>query len=124
MTGWVLEADAGTVDAAGRLAQSTANTTTSASAIPVAQLNLHVGGTAGRSATTPAPGGFALHDPLADLAGVELEGDAVSYLVAGWWSASADDPLDGVGTDVGLPPAPGAAGLERPRPSEHRRLAP
>jgi len=43
---------------------------------------------------------FALHDPLTDLPGPEVaphgfHGGRASYTVAGWWTASADDPLAG-----------------------------
>lgn len=35
---------------------------------------------------------FGMHDPLGDLSGADLEG-TVSYLVCGWWSKDANDPL-------------------------------
>jgi hypothetical protein len=99
VTGWVLEADAGT---ATPLAQwPSGNATTLAGAISPAQLNLHVGGVGWNLCYDSAAARCAFHDDLSDLAGVAVEGDAVSYLVAGWWSNSSDDPLDGVGTDVG-----------------------
>ena len=101
VTGWVLEADAGTVTPLADWPTVTTNTTQVGPAIPLEQLNVHSGGTSWTQCYDAAQGRFALHDPLADLAGVVLEGDAVSYLVAGWWSVSADDPLDGVGTDAG-----------------------
>ena len=40
---------------------------------------------------------FAMHDPLDDLTADDLRG-TVSYLVCGWWSADADDPLYAAGT--------------------------
>lgn len=99
VTGWVLEADSGT---ATPLTQwPTGVAATLAGAIPAAQLNLHVGGVGWNLCYDSALGRCAFYDNLSDLAGVQVEGDAVGYLVAGWWSDSADDPLDGVGTDVG-----------------------
>lgn len=35
---------------------------------------------------------FGMHDPLDDLSAADLEG-TVSYLVCGWWSKDANDPL-------------------------------
>jgi len=40
---------------------------------------------------------FGLHDPLDDLTADELRG-TVSYLVCGWWSKDANDPLYAVST--------------------------
>ncbi|HEY7816460.1 MAG TPA: hypothetical protein VIC62_24650, partial [Nakamurella sp.] len=99
VTGWVLEADTGTVTPmtdwpGGTPAQLVP-------AVPAAQLTAHAGGGSWTQSYDAALGRFAVHDDLADLAGVSVEGDALSYLVAGWWTNSADDPLDGVGTDTG-----------------------
>jgi hypothetical protein len=99
VTGWVLEADSGTATPLTQWPSGVAATV--AGAIPAAQLNLHVGGIGWNLCYDSAFGRCAFHDDLSDLAGVQVEGDAVSYVVAGWWSQSADDPLDGVGTDVG-----------------------
>jgi hypothetical protein len=101
VTGWVIEGDAGTVTPLADWPAVTTNTTQIGPTIPLEQLNVHAGGTAWAQCYDAAQGRFALHDPLTDLAGLQVEGDAVSYLVAGWWSVSADDPLDGVGTDAG-----------------------
>ena len=101
VTGWVLEADAGTVTPLADWPAVQTSKTQVGPPIALEQLNVHAGGTSWTQCYDAAQGRFALHDPLADLAGVQLEGDAISYLVAGWWSASADDPLDGVGTDAG-----------------------
>jgi hypothetical protein len=101
VTGWVIEADAGTVTPLADWPTVKTNAAQAGRAIPRSLLNVHTGGTSWTDCYDAAQGCFALHDPLADLAGVELEGDAVSYLVAGWWSVSTDDPLDGVGTDAG-----------------------
>jgi hypothetical protein len=71
-------------------------------------------GTAGGTLTWTAGydsafGRFAWHDPLDDLAGLKIAGDAATYLVVGWWSAPELDPLDGVRTEGGL--AEATAGL-------------
>jgi hypothetical protein len=99
VTGWVLEADSGTATPLTEWPQGTPASL--ASAIPAAQLNVHVGGLGWHQCYDSALGRCAFYDDLSDLKGMQLEGDAISYLVAGWWSHSADDPLDGVGSDVG-----------------------
>src|SRR5262249_42226840 len=62
------------------------------------QLTGTVGGSVSWSAVYDAVGNrFAFHDPLDDLASVAPKGvdrDAGAYLVAGWWSRPAADPLD------------------------------
>ncbi|HEU5267280.1 MAG TPA: hypothetical protein VFU35_11305, partial [Jatrophihabitans sp.] len=98
VTGWVIEADAGTVTPLTQWPDGAAGTL--ASAIPLAQLNVHAGGPAWTQCYDAALGRCSFYDDLSDLAGVQVEGDAVAYLVAGWWSESADDPLNGVGTDL------------------------
>jgi hypothetical protein len=48
---------------------------------------------------------LAFFDPLADLAAIApngVEGDQISYLVAGWWSTPALDPLDRATTSTSL----------------------
>ncbi|PZS26728.1 MAG: hypothetical protein DLM58_20255, partial [Pseudonocardiales bacterium] len=101
VTGWVIEADAGSITPLADWPATATNAVTVAPEIPHAQLNVHVGGANWVQSYDAALGRFALHDSLVDLAGVEVAGDALGYLVAGWWSASTDDPLNGVGTDVG-----------------------
>ncbi len=98
-TGWVIEADAGTVTPLAAWPGGTAQAV--APPIPLAQLNLHAGGPAWTSSYDAAQGRCSFYDDLADLADVKVEGDAVTYLVTGWWATTANDPLDGVGTDVG-----------------------
>jgi hypothetical protein len=99
VTGWVLEADSGTVSALTEWPAGVA--TPLVDPVPAGQLTVHTGGAAWTQAYDGALGRFSLHDELSDLAGTQVEGDAVSYLVCGWWAASAHDPLDGVGTDTG-----------------------
>jgi hypothetical protein len=101
VTGWVIEADAGTITMLEDWPTVTTNTVTVLPEIPHAQLTAHVGGTSWTQSYDAALGRFALHDSLVDLAGTEVEGDALTYLVAGWWSQVTEDPLNGVGTDIG-----------------------
>jgi hypothetical protein len=100
IAGWVIEADAATVTPLADWPATRTNTKTVGTAVPLAQLNMHVGGTSWTQCYDAAVGRLSLHDPLDELAGVELEGDTVGYLVAGWWSGSADDPLDGIGSEI------------------------
>jgi len=98
--GWVVEADAATVTPLADWPSVTTSTVSLGTAVDPAQLTAHTGGTGWAQCYDAAAGRLSLHDPLDDLAGVSLEGDAISYVVAGWWSASAADPLDGVGTEA------------------------
>jgi hypothetical protein len=68
--------------------------------MPAERLNMQVGGPAWTSCYDAALGRMALHDDLSDLAqaGNGVVGDALAYVVAGWWSDPRRDPLDGVGT--------------------------
>ena len=73
---------------------------------------------------------LAFHDPLDDLAAVApggVEGDQTAYVVAGWWSTAALDPLDGAQTTSSLHDPPRRARLgARRRPGgrrPHRPLA-
>jgi hypothetical protein len=101
VAGWVIEADAGTVTPLTDWPASTGNTQTVADVSLLAeQLDLHVGGTAWTQCYDSAAGRLSLYDSLQDLAGLALEADAISYLVAGWWSSTDADPLNGVGTDI------------------------
>src|SRR5207248_2432314 len=67
-------------------------------AIDRAQLTGTVGGAVSWSAVYDAVlNRFAFHDPLSDIAVVAPNGadeDCAAYLVAGWWSDPANDPLD------------------------------
>ena len=49
---------------------------------------------------------FAFHDPLADIAAARAAAastsDCAAYLVAGWWSDAALDPLDAARSDDSL----------------------
>jgi hypothetical protein len=101
VTGWVIDAAAATVTPLADYPTVTTRTQSVGTAVEPAQLTMHVGGPGWAQAYDAAQGRLALHDPLTDLAGADVEGDAISYVVAGWWTRTEDDPLDGVGTDVG-----------------------
>lgn len=98
-TGWAVESDTGNVTP---LSDWPAGVPASvADPVPADQLTAHAGGASWAQSYDAALGRFSFYDDLADLTGTKVEGDAVSYLVAAWWSISGHDPLDGVGTDVG-----------------------
>ncbi|MDB5752849.1 MAG: hypothetical protein JWP65_3270 [Ramlibacter sp.] len=101
LAGWVLEADRAV---AVPLAQWQEGGAASTAATPVGeelkreQLTGTVGGAVSWSGVYDAVlNRFAFHDPLADLATLapqEIDEDCASYIVAGWWSDPALDPLD------------------------------
>lgn len=95
VTGWVLEADRA---AATPLAEWVEGGSASgpATGIPLDadELTGTVGGSIVWASTYDAVlNRFAFHDPLGDVEGL-AEGDLATYLVAGWWSDPARDPLD------------------------------
>ncbi len=100
VTGWVVDAAAGAVTPLADWPATTTNTQAVARPVPAARLDVHAGGTSWTLCYDAAVGRLSFHDPLTDLAGVEIEGDAITYLVAGWWSTSDHDPLNGVGSDI------------------------
>lgn len=101
VAGWVIEAGAGTATPLADWPASTTNTVALATTpVPRELLNVHTGGTAWTQCYDAALGRLSIYDPLADLADTAIEGDAITYLVAGWWSVSEDDPLNGIGTDI------------------------
>jgi hypothetical protein len=103
VTGWVLEADRAVAVPLGSWTEGGA----------ASQAAMPAGSTVDRSQLTGTVGGavswsgvydavlnrFAFHDPLNDLPQVAPTGvdeDCAAYLVAGWWSDPANDPLDPV----------------------------
>jgi citrate synthase len=97
VAGWVLEADRAV---AVPLAQWTEGGSASQNATPAGlllerqQLTGTVGGAVSWSGVYDAVlNRFAFHDPLADLPG-SVDEDCAAYVVAGWWSDPALDPLD------------------------------
>ena len=96
--GWVLRADDGTVT-------PLATYPASAAAVQIAEpvdaslFNAQIGGPGWTECYDAALGRLALHDPLDDLDAAApngVEGDAISYVVCGWWDRVQHDPLDGV----------------------------
>ncbi|HET9443364.1 MAG TPA: hypothetical protein VFO65_08565, partial [Acidimicrobiales bacterium] len=102
--GWVLEADTATVTPLSDWPTNRSATVTVGTAVPPGQLNVHVGGPSWTSCYDAAQGRLSFHDPLTDLPAVApkgVVGDALTYVVAGWWSDARDDPLNGVGSIIG-----------------------
>ena len=101
VTGWVLEADRAVAVPLGSWTEGGAaakGATPAGVQIERAKLTGTVGGAVSWSAVYDAVlNRFAFHDPLTDLAQVAPKGadeDCAAYLVAGWWSDPAGDPLD------------------------------
>jgi hypothetical protein len=97
IAGWVLEADRAV---AVPLAQWTEGGRASQTATPAGltlerqQLTGTVGGAVSWSGVYDAVlNRFAFHDPLADLPG-SVDEECATYVVGGWWSEPALDPLD------------------------------
>ena len=102
--GWVLNAADSTVVPLAAFPQGLSSATPIGVPVPPAQLNVQIGGPGWADSYDAALGRLALFDPLDDLPGAApngIEGDALTYVVAGWWDDVAHDPLDGVGSLVG-----------------------
>jgi hypothetical protein len=100
VTGWVLEADRAIAVPLGSWTEGGAaqGATPAGLALDRNQLTGTVGGSVSWAAVYDAVlNRFAFHDPLGDLAQLAPKGadeDCAAYLVAGWWSDAANDPLD------------------------------
>jgi hypothetical protein len=101
VTGWVIESDRAAAVPLAQWAEASSasqKAQTFGEEIPRAQLTGTVGGHIAWSGIYDAVlDRFAFHDPLQDIAALAPNGvdqDCVSYLVAGWWSDPALDPLD------------------------------
>jgi len=104
--GWVIEADTTRVVDLAQWPDDAAAVAATGRTVAPADLTGACGGSLNWTGTYDATlNRFALHDPLDDLAQVApngTEGDQLAYLVAGWWSAPANDPLDGAQTTTSL----------------------
>ena len=104
--GWVIEADTTRVVPLADWPAGAGGIAPTGRSVPVAELTGSCGGSLNWTGVYDATlNRFALHDPLDDLAAIApkgVEGDQVAYLVAGWWSDPALDPLDGAQTDTSL----------------------
>jgi hypothetical protein len=101
VSGWVLEADrAVAVPLASWTEGGAAAQSATPAGAPIApgQLTGTIGGAVSWSAVYDAVlNRFAFHDPLDDLAQLAPNGmdeECAAYVVAGWWSDPANDPLD------------------------------
>ncbi len=97
--GWVIEADTTRVVALADWREGTdAGSTPTGKTLSGRDLNAGAGGSLSWTASYDAAlNRFAIHDPLDDLGEAAANGsfnDAATYLVAGWWSRAAEDPLD------------------------------
>lgn len=100
-TGWVLEADRAVAVPLGSWIEGGATSRTATPAgvmVDRSKLTGTVGGAVSWSGVYDAVlNRFAFHDPLYDIAQVAPNGadrNCAAYLVAGWWSNPASDPLD------------------------------
>ena len=121
--GWVIEADTATVTPLADWPSIRTNTQTVGTAVPADRLTVHVGGAMWTMCYDASLGRMALHDPLDDLAQIApngVVGDALSYVVAGWWDDVRNDPLDGVGSLKSYHGRLARARLGRPRSSVAR----
>ena len=100
--GWVIEADTTRVVPLAAWPAGAAAAVPSGRSVPPEGLTGSCGGSLNWTGVYDATlNRFALHDPLDDLATLApqgVEGDQIAYLVAGWWSDAARDPLDGAQT--------------------------
>ena len=106
MRGWVIEADTAKAVSIDEYPAGAAAAPQAGRTVPPADLNGSAGGSLNWVAVYDATiNRLAFFDPLDDLATVApsgVEGDHVSYVVAGWWSSPSADPLDGAHTTASL----------------------
>ena len=106
LRGWVIEADTTRVVPLEQWPAGAAAAAATGRTVGADELTGACGGSLNWTGTYDATlHRFALHDPLDDLALVTpngSEGDQLAYLVAGWWSEPARDPLDGAQTSSSL----------------------
>lgn len=109
VTGWVIEADCAVVVPLAQWVEGgSVSATAAAAGVALAreQLTGTVGGAVSWSGVYDAVlNRFAFHDPLADvdtLAPAGVAENCASYVVAGWWSDPALDPLDAARSNASL----------------------
>ena len=104
--GWVLEADTARAVDLPAWPAGAAAVTPAGRTVPPAELTGSAGGSLNWVGVYDAgTNRLAFHDPLDDLATVApngAEGDQAAYVVAGWWSTTSLDPLDGAQTSSSL----------------------
>lgn len=104
--GWVIEADTARAVPLEDWPAGAGSAPQGGRTVPAAELTGSAGGSLNWTGVYDATRNrFALHDPLDDLktlAPVGVEGGQVAYLVCGWWSEPARDPLDGAQTATSL----------------------
>jgi len=101
VTGWVIEADTARAVLFPDYPAQAAAATPAGAAVPPDRLTPVIGGNAAWAASYDGTlNRFAFHDPLDDLDAIRAASgpllSTASYVVAGWWSDAASDPLDGV----------------------------
>ena len=106
-SGWVIEADRAVAVPLARWTEGGAASSAPAGLpIPRDALTGTVGGGANWCAVYDAVlNRFAFHDALDDVAALAphgVDGDAAAYVIAGWWSDPALDPLDAARSDDSL----------------------
>ncbi|NUZ08355.1 hypothetical protein [Piscinibacter koreensis] len=108
LTGWVIEADRAVAVPLAEWREGRAAAAAAPAGAPIARADLTgtVGGSLAWAGIYDAVlNRFAFHDPLADLgvgAPQGVHGDSAAYVVAGWWSDPAFDPLDAARSDASL----------------------
>lgn len=104
--GWVLEADTARAVPLEAWPAGSADVEPQGRTVPTDELTGAAGGSLNWVGVYDAGvNRLGFHDPLDDLAAVApdgLEGAQAGYLVAGWWSEAAHDPLDGAQTSDSL----------------------
>jgi hypothetical protein len=105
-TGTIIEADTAKAIPLANYPAGAASAPQAGRTVAAADLTASVGGSLNWVGVYDAVlNRLAFFDPLSDLAAVApsgVEGDQISYLVAGWWSTPALDPLDSATTTSSL----------------------
>ncbi|SEW12141.1 hypothetical protein SAMN05444851_1546 [Aliiroseovarius sediminilitoris] len=107
VTGWVIEADTTRVIPLKDWKEETdQGLSPTGKTLKGRDLNAGAGGSLAWTASYDATfNRFAFHDPLNDITEAApngVFGDVATYLIAGWWSRAAEDPLDAARTASGF----------------------